>query len=328
MEILLIGGTGNISAACASALHESGHQVSVLSRGHRNVSAQYRKVLADRRNVASMQTALKSLSPDVVINFLGYELSDVQLDYELLNGRIRQYIFISSATVYSKPPPKLPITEDTPLGNPYWDYAQKKTECENWLRARLLEKQFPVTIVRPSHTYSEWWVPNPLSSSSYTYAARLESGRPVFVPDDGENPWTLTTSSDFAAGLAGLTGMEQAVGETFHITSDEVLTWNQIVAEIASALGVVSPEIIKAPTDLICQVAPRMAGTLRGDKVHPGIFDNSKIKRFVPAFQCRTLFREGVRRSLNWLRENADQQNLNPRWDEICEAIVSACRST
>jgi nucleoside-diphosphate-sugar epimerase len=218
----------------------------------------------------------------------------------------------------------LPITEDTPKGNPFWEYAQKKLACEEWLLRARNETGFPVTIVRPSHTYSKRWVPNPVSSSSYTFAARLEQGKPVFVPDQGEDPWTLTAASDFAAALAGLLGKPEAIGEAFHITSDEVLTWNQIVAEITAALNVKSPNVVKVPTDFICEVAPQMTGSLKGDKSHPGVFDNSKIKQFVPGFSCSKPFRIGVRESVTWLRQNPEQQNLSPKVDALCDAVISA----
>lgn len=331
MRILFIGGTGNISADCAELLHRRGHEILVLSRGRSAVPPQYRAVPADRKDPAAMRAALQGVQPDVVINFLGYELSDVQLDYDLFRGRAGQYIFISSATVYAKPPRKLPVTEEEPLGNPWWDYAQKKAACEQWLRARWEQERFPVTIVRPSHTYSKRWVPNPISSSSYTVAARLEQGKPVFVPDDGQNPWTLTAASDFAVGLGGLVGKPEALGEAFHITSDEALTWNQIVAEIAAAAGQASrlsppSEIVKIPADFICQVAPQLTGTLKGDKVHPGVFDNSKIKRFVPEFQCRKPFRVGVRESVAWLRAHPEEQNLKPEVDTLIEEVIAAWR--
>ncbi|HWI58102.1 MAG TPA: NAD-dependent epimerase/dehydratase family protein, partial [Bacillota bacterium] len=229
----------------------------------------------------------------------------------------------SSASVYTKPA-QLPLTEASPVGNAWWDYAQKKLACEEWLQQRRRENGFPITIVRPSHTYSKRWVPNPVSSSSYTFAARLEAGRPVFVPDDGENPWTLTAASDFAAGLAGLVGNERALGEVFHITSDEVLTWNQIVAEIAAAVGAESPQVLKIPTDFICQVAPQLTGTLKGDKAYPGVFDNSKIKRLVPEFRCRKSFREGVRESVAWLRAHPEQQNLSAQVEKMIEAVTGA----
>jgi nucleoside-diphosphate-sugar epimerase len=324
MRILFIGGTGNISAECAAWLQERGHEIMVVSRGRSVVPSSYQTIRADRKDLAALREAMKGPPPEVVINFLGYELSDVQIDYELFRESVRQYVFISSATVYAKPPNRLPMTEDASLGNAFWDYAQKKLECERWLRERWADNRFPVTIVRPSHTYSKRWVPNPVSSSSYTFAARLEQGKPVFVPDDGQNPWTLTAASDFAAGLGGLVGRNETLGEAFHITSDEVLTWNQICAEIADALGVPSPKIVKVPTDLICQVAPRLTGTLKGDKAHPGVFDNSKIKRFVPEFRCHKPFRVGVRESVAWLRAHPEQQHLNPQVDTMCEEVIAA----
>ena len=307
MKVLFLGGTGNISADCASLLYQHGHEIFVLSRGRNAVPLGYHPLPADRKDAAAMRAALQGQQPDVVLNFLGYDLPDVQVDYQLFNGLVCQYIFISSTVVYAKPPPRLPLTEDAPLGNPAWDYAEKKLACERWLQQRRAEAGFPVTIVRPSHTYSRRWIPNPVSSGSYSFAARLEQGKSVFIHDDGESPWTLTTSADFAVGLAGLVGKPEAIGEVFHITSDEVLTWNQIYAEIAAALGVESPQIVKVPTDFICQVAPQLTGTLKGDKAHPGVFDNSKIKRLVPDFRCRTPFREGVRESVRWLREHPEQ---------------------
>ncbi len=327
MDILFIGGTGNISAECVELLHRRGAQISVLSRGRRPVPDYCRAVVADRKNAASVRAALGNAHPEVVINFLGYELADVQLDYELFRGSTRHYVFISSATVYAKPPPRIPLTEDSPLGNPWWEYARKKLACEQWLLARRHESGFPVTIVRPSHTYSRRWVPNPVSSSSYSFARRLEHGKPVFVPDDGENPWTLTAASDFALGLAGLLGNAQALGEAFHITSDEVLSWNQIVAAIAEALGVHEPEVVKIPTDFICCHAPHLTGTLKGDKAHPGVFDNSKIKRLVPGFHCQKAFAVGVRESIAWLREHPAEQNLNPQVDATCDQAIAAWRA-
>ncbi len=326
MKIVFIGGTGNISADCAALLHQRGHQVLVVTRGRSSVPPEHQKICADRKDLLAMRKALQETAPDVVINFLGYDLSDIQIDYELFAGRVRQYVFISSTTVYAKPHTQLPLTESAPLGNTYWEYAQKKLLCEQWLLERWRASRFPVTIVRPSHTYSRHWIPNPVSSSSYTFAARLESGKPVFVPDDGDTPWTLTASSDFAVGLAGLVDRTDALGETFHITSDEALTWNQIYAEIAGALGVKAPEIVRVPTPFICQIVPRMVGTLQGDKANPGVFDNSKIKRFVPEFVCRKPFRVGVRESVEYLRAHPEQQNLKPEIDTEIEAVIAAWR--
>jgi len=324
MKILFLGGTGNISSDCAALLYGRGHEIAVLTRGKSSVPREYRAVQADRKDAASMRSALKDLRPDVVLNFIGYDVPDLEADFEIFTGSIRQYIFISSTTVYARPARKLPFTEDAPQANPWWDYAQKKIACEKWLRDRPTSDSFPITIVRPSHTYSRIWIPNPISSASYSFAARLESGKPVFVHDDGENPWTLTAASDFAVGLAGLVGNERAIGEAFHITSDEVLTWNQIYAEIAAALGVASPQIFKVPTEFICEQVPQLIGNLKGDKAHPGVFDNSKIKRFVPEFKCVKPFRVGIRESVDWLRAHPAQRVMNPQVDTMIETALAA----
>jgi nucleoside-diphosphate-sugar epimerase len=322
MKILFIGGTGNISADCAKLLHSQGHQIFVVSRGRTAIPAEYTPVRADRHDLTAMRAGLQPLQPEVVLNFLGYDLPELKIDFELFRGSVRQYVFISSASVYAKPPPRLPITEDFPLGNPWWDYAQKKLACEKWLLEKWSSEAFPVTIVRPSHTYSHRWIPNPVSSFSYTFSARLEQGKPVYIPDGGNTPWTLTASSDFAVGLAGLVGNTRAIGEAFHITSDEVLTWKQIYKEIADALGVAAPQIVPVPTDFICQVAPRFIGTLKGDKAHAGVFDNSKIKRFVPGFVCRKPFKIGVRESVAWLRAHPEHQNRSDELDRVIDTVL------
>ena len=323
MKVLLIGGTGNISSDTASLLHTQGHEIFVLTRGKTPVPPAYRAVVADRKNIESMRAAIATVNPDVAINFIGFEVADLELDFAVLNGRIQQYIFISSTTVYTRPPATLPMTEALALGNKYWDYAQKKADCEQWLNARAKSGGFPVTIVRPSHTYSKLWVPNAISSASYTFASRLEQGKPVFVHDDGETPWTLTHASDFAIGLTGLVGNKTAIGEAFHITGDEVLTWNQVYQEIADAVGAKAPRIVKVATEVICKLAPTLSGNLKGDKAHPGLFDNSKIKRFVPEFRTRKRFREGVRESVAWQREHPEHQNLKPEVDALIEAVLN-----
>ena len=323
MKVLFLGGTGNISAECADLLHGRGHEIFVLTRGRGEVPKEYKAIQADRKNVAEMRQALNGIKPDVVVNFIGYEVVDLEVDYELFKGQVRQYIFISSTVVYERPAKKLPYTEDAPQENPWWDYAQKKIACEAWLRQRQ-EEGFPVTIVRPSHTYSKRWVPNAVSSGSFSFAKRLEEGKPVYVHDNGESLWTLTAASDFAVGLGGLVGNQKAIGEAFHLTSDEVLTWNQIYAEIAASVGAKNPNIVTIPTELICEVLPSMIGNLKGDKAHAGVFDNSKIKRFVPEFRCAKPFRVGVRESVNWLRAHPEQQNLSGQVDETIEKVIKA----
>jgi len=323
MDILFIGGTGNISADCAALLLARGHHVSLLTRGKTPVPAGYEAITADHADAAAMRAALGSRRFDAVVNFIGYDVPDVRLDAELFRGRTGQYVFISTTVVYRKPPTRLPVTEADPLGNAFSAYGRKKHACEDFLREHA-GADFPITIVRPSHTYSRRWIPNPVTSVGYTVAARMEQGRPVFIHDDGQGLWTLTASEDFAVGLAGLLGHPAAIGETFQITSDEVLTWNQILAETSRALGVSAPAIVHIPTDFISQVEPIMNDKLKGDKAHPGVFDNAKIKRVVPEFACRTSFREGIGRAVAWFREDAARRQVNPQIDAIFDQVVAA----
>jgi len=324
MRVLLLGGGGNLSSACAVELQRRGYEVMLLTRGRSPLPPGFVTLTADRRDAGGMRRALAGRFPEVVINFIGYEVPEIELDHGLFAGRVRQYIFISSATVYAKPPPRMPIREDDPLGNPYWDYAQKKLACERWLMERWRGERFPVTIVRPSHTYSERWIPNPVSSAGYAFAARLERGAPVWVPDSGDQPWTLTWAGDFATGLAGLVGHEGALGEAFHITSDEALSWREIYRRIGEAVGV-EPRVVPIPTEFICRVCPDMTGPLKGDKAHPAVFDNSKLRRFVPDFRCGVSFREGIRRSVAWLRAHPEAQRLDTSpVDRVMDAVLAA----
>jgi nucleoside-diphosphate-sugar epimerase len=322
MKVLFIGGTGNISSECAAVLQARGDSVAVITRGRSAVPARYQAFVADRKDRDSLRRAIDQAKPDVVINFLGYDVDDVQLDASLCQD-VRQYIFISSATVYSKPA-RIPITEDCDLGNAWWPYAQKKLACERWLMEHRSETGFPVTIVRPSHTYGRTWLPNPVSSSGWTFGARLRARKPVFVMDDGETPWTLTACGDFAAGFAGLVGNQGAIGQSYHLTSDEALSWNEIYLETARAIGVADPIIVRVPTDFICQLAPAMAGPLKGDKSHPALFDNRKFKSAVPGFRCRKTFHEGIRESVEWLQAHPQDQNLKPEVDATYESVCSA----
>lgn len=321
MKILFIGGTGNISTDCAALLHPRGHEIAVVTRGKSPVPAAYRAVVAERQD---LRAALAGLRFDVVINFLGFDVPEVAADAALFGRNIRQYVFISSATVYAKPHRQIPLTESAPLGNDFSPYAQKKLACEEWLRRQT---GWPVTIVRPSHTYSPQWMPNCVSSSGWTFAARLLAGKPVFVPDDGENPWTLTASSDFAVGLAGLVGNANAIGETFHITSDEALTWNQIYAATATALGVPLPVVEQIPTGWLCERFPQLLAGLKGDKSNPGVFDNAKIKQFVPEFVCRKPFVTGIRESVAWFQAHPSAQVVNAKTEVLFDEVAAAWRA-
>ena len=320
MKILFIGGTGNISTDCAALLHQRGHEITVVTRGNAPVPVEYKAVRADRRD----SVALAGVTADVVINFLGYELPDVETDYAVFAGKIRQYIFISTAMVYAKPHRYLPITEKAPLGNLFSDYAQKKLAMEQWLAVR---SDFPVTIVRPSHTYSCRWFPNVVSSAGWTFPARIKDGLPVFVPNDGANPWTLTHTTDFAVGLAGLVGNTAAVGETFHITSDEALPWNQIYQLTAEALGVRLPVVERIPVDFLCEQFSEFIEGIRGDKAEPAVFDNSKIKKFVPDFVCRKSFAAGIRESVAWYAARPSEKTTNPKANVLFDEVIAAWRA-
>jgi nucleoside-diphosphate-sugar epimerase len=299
----------------------------LVTRGRTPVPSGYRAFCADCRDPAALGVVAAEFAPEVVINFIGYQPAGIETDLAVFRDRISQYVFISSATVYAKPPPRLPITEDTPLGNPFWDYAQAKLACERRLLRAHAEEGFPATIVRPSHTYSNRWIPSPFGSSTYNFAARLEQGRPVPLLDGGWNPWTLTAASDFALGLAGLVGHPRAVGEAVHITSDEAPTWREIYVAIADALGVAGSEFVPVPTDFICQIAPRMTGPLKGDKVLSAVFDNSKLREFVPGFRCQKSLREGLRESVAWLRAHPDQRRFDPVVEALFEDVLTAWRA-
>ena len=326
MRILFIGGTGNISADCVALLQRLGHDIQIVTRGGSAVPRGCRPVIADRYDREALRRACASVDVDVVVNFLGFRIGDLETDYELFQSRISQYIFISSATVHAKPHVRLPITEMSPIGNPFSEYGRNKRACEEWLLARSRDSGFPVTIIRPSHTYSRRWIANPVASAGYTFAARIEQRRPVFVHDDGQSLWTLTSAEDFAVGLAGLVGLESAIGETFLITSDEVLTWNQIYAEVAAALGVADPAIVAIPTDFICRTRPDMEPKFRGDKSEHGVFDNAKIKRFVPEYQCRKCFRDGIREAAAWFHADPARMRPDPAVDAIFDQVIAAWR--
>lgn len=320
MKILYIGGSGNISRDCVLYSLEFGHTTAALTRGSKPLPEGCRSILADRKNIGEMHAAVESFNPDVVVNFIGYTVDELMIDLEVFADKVDQYIFISSATVYAKPNP-VPVTEESPLGNRYSEYAQNKERCEQFLLSHL--DKLPATIVRPSHTYSEDWMPNIVSSAGYTFADRILNSRPVFVVDEGQSLWTLTHTKDFAVGLNGLIGNREAVGETFHITSDQVLTWNEIYAETARALGVHHLNKWKIPSEFIRDVSPELAAKLQGDKANHAIFDNAKIKRFVPEFNCTTTFAEGIRKSIDNFHKHPDKKNVdesvNAIWDHIIE---------
>lgn len=322
MRITLIGGTGNISSEVTDLLLKTGHSLTLVSSGTRPVPAGCEHIRTDRFNLHEFEKALSGTETDVVIDFMAFTPKHLQSDYRVFEGRIKQFIFISSATVYHKPHVKLPITEQTPRKNPFWPYAQEKIACEEYLES-VHGNSFPVTIVRPSHTFGKTWIPSPINGCGFTIAKRILEKEPFIIHDKGESLWPLTASSDFASGLVGLVGNSNAIGEAFHITSDENLSWNDIYEELGKALGAeIRP--IHIPSEFIAKVYPDALGMLMGDKREDGVFDNSKIKKFVPGFECRKSFSDQIRQSVNWFMMNPEHQACDPNENKLIDSIISA----
>lgn len=318
MKVLVIGGTGNISAEVVTALRAAGHAVTVANRGGSTTPPGCDQVVVDTSDAEGYRAALAGVEAEAVLTFLAFTPEDIELDHAIFRGRIRHYLFISSATVYRKPHEILPLVEGGPLGNAFSPYARDKLAAEVRLR-ELQGADFPATVVRPSHTFGRRWIPSPLNGTDWTVAARILAGKPIVIHDDGQTLWTLTAAEDFAGGLVGLVGQEAAAGEAYHITSDEALTWNCIYDEIGRALGV-APKVVHLPSRaLAARWAPAEAKLL-GDKAHHGVFDNAKIKRAVPDFACRLSFREAIRRSVAWFREDPARQRIDPEQDALIDA--------
>ena len=323
MKVLFIGGTGTISYNCSKLAIEKGCEVSLLNRGKstlREPLTGAEMILADIREPDNVRQALGDRKFDVVIEFLGFNPEHVEVDLQLFRGRTNQYIFISSASAYQTPPEKLPVTEDTPLDNPVWQYSRDKIACERRLMQAYFEEGFPVTIVRPSHTYDEGYIP---ITGRWTFVERMLQGRPVITYGDGTSIWTLTHSSDFAKGFVGLFGKEEAIGQAYHITSDEWQTWDQIVGKLADAVGV-EPKIVHVPSDLIAQFDEEWGRGLLGDKAQSFILDNSKIKALVPEFVCTVPFREGIARTVEFYRQHPELRAINPTFNNTVEAILDS----
>jgi nucleoside-diphosphate-sugar epimerase len=328
MKVLFIGGTGMISAAVSRRAIAQGLDLYLLNRGLSTTHFAGAPYLhADIHNPEDVRSALEGIEFDVVVDWIAYRPSDVERDISLFRGRTKQYVFISSASAYEKPPTNYVVTESTPLGNPVWEYARSKIACEERLMRAYRDEGFPVTIVRPSMTY-DTNLPIAVGGwGTYTLADRLSRHRPIIVHGDGSSLWVLTHADDFARGFLGLLGKQEAVGQAFHITSDEVLTWNQIYTAIAEALDV-APDIVHVPSDFIARVAPNLSGSLLGDKTWSTVFDNSKIKAFVPGFEATVPFRDGIRRTLDWFSADASRrlvdETVNVEMDRILEAYAGA----
>jgi nucleoside-diphosphate-sugar epimerase len=326
MKLLFIGGTGVISSACTALAAERGLDLTLLTRGQHaaNLPPGIKGMIADVNDPALFQR-LQSESFDAVIDWIAFTPADIERDLKLFRGRTRQFVFISSASAYQKPPNHYVITESTPLANPFWSYSQEKIACEARLMKAYRDEGFPVTIVRPSLTYGETLVPLVLNSwqKSYTAVDRMIRRKKVVVPGDGSSLWTITHNTDFAKGLIGLLGQQQAIGEAFHITSDEVLTWDQIFKTVGAAVGV-EPQLIHISSDFIAACLPDKKGTLIGDKAVSVVFDNSKIKNFVPDFSATTTFAEGVRRSLAWFDADPARKQIDTEVNDRLDKLIAA----
>lgn len=322
MRALFIGGTGVISSACSRVAVERGIDLFLFNRGQteRPIPSGARLLRGDIRDSASVRCALGTTRFDVVATWLNFLPEHVQADIELFRDRTQQYIFVSSATVYQKPIPRLPITESTPLGNPFWAYARGKIECEERLMQAYRDTGFPATIVRPSHTYDRTKVP---LLGYYTDIDRMRRGKKVIVHGDGSSLWVLTHHEDFAAGFVELLGSSQAIGQAFHITSDEVLTWDQIYTTLARAAGV-EPRIVHVPSDTIAAFDAGLGERLLGDKAHSVLFDNSKIKGLVPGFAATIPFSQGAREIVDWHDADPRRRVVDRATDALFDRIIAA----
>jgi len=327
LKALFIGGTGVISSACSQLAVERGIDLTILNRGAtslRPVPEGARVVHGDIREPASIRDALGKETFDVVVDWIAYTPDQVQTDIDLFAGRTGQYVFISSASAYQKPPRSWPIVESMPLDNPFWDYSRAKLACEQLLMDSYRTTGFPVTIVRPSHTYDKTKIP---LRGGYATIARMRQGKEVFVHGDGTSLWVLTHHRDFAKGFIGLLGNPHTIGEAYHITSDEWLSWDQIYEIMAHAAGVASPRIVHIPSELINAFDPDMGAGLLGDKAHCAIFDNTKIKRAVPDFVATIPFAQGAREIIAWYDAVPARQGVDEEADRLTDRIVTAYRS-
>ena len=330
MRILIIGGTGTISSAITRQLAAADHDLWLLNRGNRNdeVPSNVKQIIADIDDEPTVLAAIAGQSFDAVCQFIGFLPQQVERDIRLFRGRTRQYVYISSASAYNKPAASHVITEGTTLANPHWQYSRNKIACEELLMHEYRETGFPVTIVRPSHTYCERAVPLSVHGlkGSWQVLRRILDGKPVLIHGDGSSLWTLTWNEDFARGFIGLLGNPKAIGEAFQIMSDEQLTWTQIYQCVANALNV-TPKLYYVASQFLAAVAPKewdFGGNLLGDKAVTVCFDCTKLKRAVPGFQATTRFDEGVRRCVDYVLAHPELQTEDPEFDTWCDKVIEA----
>lgn len=323
LRVLFVGGSGVISSACSRLAVERGIDLYVLNRGStglRPLPEQATVVRGDIRDRAAVAQALGGREFDAVVNWVAFTPDQVQADIDLFRDRTGQYVFISSASAYQTPPARLPVLESTPLRNPFWRYSRDKIACEDLLVKAYRDDAFPATIIRPSHTYDQTLVP---FDGGWTALARMRQGKPVIVHGDGTSLWTLTHHADFARGFVPLLGHPRTVGEAFHITSDDVLTWNQIALALAAAAGV-SADIVHVPSDAIAAADPAWGAGLLGDKAHSMVFDNSKLRSIVPGYQAVIPFEQGAREIVAWHDEDPARQQIDARLDAIMDKLAAS----
>jgi nucleoside-diphosphate-sugar epimerase len=320
LRVLFLGGTGVISSACSARAVEVGLDLTVLTRGRttsRPLPDQVRRVSADVDDPPALAEAVDG-DYDAVVDWLAFTPEQVRARTDVLRGRTGQYVFISSASAYQTPPSRLPITESTPLRNPFWQYSRDKIACEDLLTALHRDEGFPVTVVRPSHTYDRTLVP---FDAGWTFVERLRQGKPVVVHGDGTSLWTLTHARDFARGFVPLLAHPRTLGEAFQITSDDVLTWDQIAAALARAAGA-EPRIVHVPSDAVAAADPEWGAGLLGDKAHSSVFDTSKLRRVVPDFVAPTPFEQGAREIVAWHDEDPARRRVDARVDALMDDLV------
>jgi nucleoside-diphosphate-sugar epimerase len=325
LRVLFIGGSGIISSACSSLAVERGIELYVLNRGRssdRPLPGQATVLHGDVRDPASVEKAIDGLEFDSVVDWVAFTPEHVQADIELFRGRTRQYVFISSASAYQTPPARVPVLESTPLANPFWQYSRDKIACEDLLMAAYRSGGFPVTIVRPSHTYDRTSVP---FDGGWTVLGRMRQGKEIVVHGDGTSLWTLTHHTDFARGFVPLLGHPRTIGDAFHITSDDVLTWNQIAESLAAAAGV-EARLVHVPSDAIAAADPEWGAGLLGDKAHSMVFDNAKLRSVVPDYVATVPFEQGAREIVAWYDQDPSRQRVDPRFDTLMDRLVETYR--
>ncbi len=324
-RILFIGGTGVISSACVAQAVAAGADVTTLTRGTSSTHPPHpgaEALHADVRDADAVGAALGEREFDVVVDFLSFTPDDLGPHVERFTGRTGQFVFISSASAYQTPPERLPVTEATPLSNPFWLYSRNKIACEDLLASARDETGFPVTVVRPSHTYDHSLPP---FDGQWTVVERMRQGKEVVVHGDGTSLWTITHHEDFARAFVPLLGHRDALGEAFHITSDEAPTWNRIYEDVAAAAGV-EPRLVHVASEAIAAADTDLGDSLLGDKAHSMVFDTSKIRALVPDWSARVPFAEGARQIVAWHDEDPARKVVDPRIDALHDRLVEAYR--